>query len=566
MGRTGARVLVDCLVRAHVPLMTCVPGESFLAILDALYDVTGGEPASSSSAGSAGSTGLPDPPRLITARHEAAAANMAEAAGKLAGRPAACFVTRGPGATHASIAVHTAYQDGTPMLLVVGQAQRSSLGRPAFQEIDYEQFFGGIAKLVVQIEDADRTAELVTRALHVAAAGRPGPVVVAVPEDVLTDETDTPAVAPLRPTTARPSRQAVHAAVTALATAERPVLLAGGTGWSQSVSEHVDAFARNAVIPVVTGFRWQDAIDNESDAYVGYLGLGCSRTLRERLESADLVLALGARFDDPTTDGHQSLLGPTRPETLIQVHPDSAELALPGPPGLAIQADVTEFVRDVTAHDDGATPSPERQNWLRTLRSEHLAFREPVATWHPLDLGRVVLHVDETVPDDAIVTNGAGNYTIWVQRYRRFREYGTQLGPRNGAMGYGLPAALAAKALRPDRTVVCFAGDGCMLMDGNELATAVQHELDVTVIVVNNGKYGTIRMHQEREYPGRVIATDLRNPDFVRYAEAFGALGLRATTTREFVSAFGRALTHKGVAVVELLTDPAQLTPDTRLD
>jgi acetolactate synthase I/II/III large subunit len=531
---------------ARVPLMTCVPGESFLPVLDALYDI--GARA--------------DVPRLITTRHEAAAANMAEAAGKLTGRSAVCFVTRGPGATHASIALHTAYQDGTPLLLVVGQVTRAHLGRQAFQEMDYALVFGSSAKSVVRIHDVDRIPDHVARAVQVAHTGRPGPVVLVVPEDVLAETTSSrplPAPLPGEPPSREQDLRELHGL---LLSSTRPVLVVGGPGWTASVGEHVRAFAEQSSIPVVAAFRWQDAVDNRSPSYVGYLGLGCSPRLRERVAEADLVVAFGPRLDDPTTDGF-ALVDGRDSASVVLVSQDPQELSAATVAGTGIHtglATAAAYLARVTASD-----LTESGSWCSDLRAEYLAFRAGPAHRPEPDLAAIVDHVRSQLPDDAVVTNGAGNYTGWLQRYFEFRAFPTQIAPRNGAMGYGLPAGLAAAALGEGRPVVTFVGDGCLLMSGSELATAVQFGLKVIVIVVNNAMFGTIRMHQERHYPGRVVATELRNPDFAAYARSFGARGAVVARTHEFAPAFADAMEHAGPSLIEVRTDPAQLTPDLRL-
>ena len=551
--RTGGTALVECLAAHQIPLWTCVPGESFLAVLDALWQ------AQQQSA-----TEGAQPPRVITTRHEAAAASMAEAAGKLTGRAAVCLVTRGPGASHASIALHTAYQDGTPLILVVGQVSRDLLGRDAFQEMDYERVFGASAKSVLTISDADRIPELVARAVHVAHSDRPGPVVLVVPEDVQYDLTSVPVrLAP--PAGAPPlTPEDRDALLDRLRAARRPVLIVGGPGWSQSVGDDVTAFAERSSIPMAAAFRWQDAVDNASPSYAGYLGLGCSPELRQHVAAdADLIVALGPRLDDPTTNGYRLDAAAGRTVLVSQAPGDLGGPPAPAP-ALAIHASLESVASALRVADLAATA--DRREWRSTLRTVQEQFREPKGEAAlKLDTAAVVAHLREVLPDDAIVTNGAGNYAIWLQRFFEFRRFGTQLAPRNGAMGYGVPAGLAAAALHPDRPVVTMAGDGCFLMSGNELATAVQFGLNVTVIVVNNGMLGTIRMHQERTFPGHVIATGLRNPDFTAYAESFGALGLLVERTEEFPAALARALAHHGPALIELRTDPEQLTPDTRL-
>ncbi len=540
--RAGGAALVECLSAHEIPLWTCVPGESFLPVLDALWAAGVG---------------------VINTRHEAAAANMAEAAGKLTGRAAVCLVTRGPGASHASIALHTAYQDGTPLILLVGQVDRDLLGRDAFQEMDYERVFGSSAKAVLTIDDANLIPETVARAMHVAHSGRPGPVVLVVPEDVQYDLTAAPvqlAKPAGAPMLTAADRDALLAKLTA---ARRPVLIVGGPGWSQSVGDGITAFAERNQIPLAAAFRWQDAVDNASPSYAGYLGLGGSQDLRKQVTAdADLIIALGPRLDDPTTNGYQLDAAADHTVVVSQATGD-----LGGPPGPAPALAIHASLESVAAalREVALPPSADRDAWCAQLRSGQQRFREPTGADLKLNTAAVVAHLREVLPADAIVTNGAGNYAIWLQRFFEFRRFGTQLAPRNGAMGYGVPAGLAAAALHPDRTVVTVAGDGCFLMSGNELATAVQFGLNVIVIVVNNGMLGTIRMHQERAFPGHVIATQLRNPDFAAYAASFGALGLLVERTEEFPAALARARSHRGPALIELRTDPEQLSPDLRL-
>jgi len=540
--RTGGAALVECLAAHDVPLWTCVPGESFLPVLDALWEAGIG---------------------VINTRHEAAAANMAEAAGKLTGRAAVCLVTRGPGASHASIAAHTAFQDGTPLILLVGQVDRPLLGRDAFQEMDYRLVFGSSAKAVLTVDDADRIPVLVADAMRIAHSDRPGPVVLVVPEDVQYDQT-TASVRIGRPQPAPALTEADQdALINRLSQAKRPVLVVGGPGWTQAIGSQITAFAERNQIPLTAAFRWQDAVGNASPAYAGYLGLGGSRELRRLVtEDADLIVALGPRLDDPTTDGYKLDAAADRTVLVSQAPGDLGRPPAPAP-ALAIHASLESVAAAVSA---AVLPdSADRDAWRVRLRAVQEQFRTPNEPDQTLSTAAVVAHLRETLPDDSIVTNGAGNYAIWLQRFFEFRRFGTQLAPRNGAMGYGVPAGLAAAALHPDRTVVTFAGDGCFLMSGNELATAVQFGLNVIVIVVNNGMLGTIRMHQEREYPGHVIATELRNPDFAAYAASFGALGLLVRRTEEFPAALARARAHPGPALIELRTDPGQLTPDLRI-
>ena len=545
--RTGGRALVESLVANGVDLFTCVPGESFLPVLDALHDLV-------AQAGG---------PRLIGARHEAAAANMAEAAGKITGRPAACLVTRGPGAMHAAIAVHTAFQDGTPMLLLVGQIERHHRGRQAFQEVDYRAVFGSQTKLVVEIDDADRVPEIIARALDVATSGRPGPVVLALPEDMLYDETS----APVLPVPVRTGLSATPAdrdrLLQAIAGAERPLIVAGGPNWNQDAADALRRFAEANDVPVTTAFRDQDAIDNRSDAFAGYLGLSSSARTRELAMDSDLIVAFGCRLDDPTTDGFE-LTRAGRPGRVLVVTDDPMEATQ-----ALIPTDVILCRSDSLAAlivDASLPASASRSDWMTLLRKVRDAHRIPPDADFAVDLAAIVAHIRETTPDDTIITNGAGNYTAWVQRFFEFRRWGTQIAPHNGAMGYGLPAALGALAVRPGARAIAFAGDGDFQMEGMELATAVQARLPVIVIVIDNGMYGTIRMHQESRFPGRPIATNLGDPDFVQFAKAFGVSAHRVERTEDFPSLWATTLADDGPVLIHVKADPLRLTPERRLE
>jgi acetolactate synthase-1/2/3 large subunit len=542
----GGQVFVDSLVAGGVEFFSCVPGESFLPVLDALYGLT------TTVAGAS--------VRLVTARHESAAGFMAEAAGKLTGRPAVCLVTRGPGAMHAAIAVHTAYQDGTPLVLAVGQIARAHRGREAFQEMDYRSVFSSTAKLVVEIDDVDRIPEIVARALHVATSGRPGPVVIALPEDVLYASTSVTPVPMARTLPVSPSQASVREIVEITTSAQRPLIIVGGSTWTEQAGHDIRRFAETHAIPIAAAFRSQDVIDNRSESYVGYLGLGGSEQLRRHAAEADTWIVLGARLDDPTTDGYALIDEGRAGRTIVLTGDDAAQASQTFMPDVSVSCSIESLARELATVP--AAPSDERARRVAELRREHLDF---VAADETGGLPQIVRHLRDVLPDDAVITNGAGNYTGWVQRYFEFRRARTQLAPHNGAMAYGLPAAIAAAAIRPGVPVVAFAGDGCFMMSGNELATAVQHDLDLTVVVVNNAMYGTIRMHQERQFPGRTIATELRNPDFVAYARAFGAGGWSVDSAAGFIDAFAEARRRGGVNLIEVLTDPDQITTGARL-
>jgi acetolactate synthase I/II/III large subunit len=536
--RSGGQVLVDQLELHGVDTAFCVPGESYLAVLDALRD---------------------SPIRLIVCRHEAGAANMAEAYGKLTGRPGICLVTRGPGATHASVGVHTAYQDSTPMLLLVGQVARRMLGRGAFQELDYPHVFGGLAKWAAQIDDARRLPELVARAFAVARSGRPGPVVLALPEDMLTEETEVGDAEPLAPATAYASEADLHKLRELLASAQRPLVLVGEGGWSARAGADMVAFAEANELPLCALFRCQDYVDNRSRVYAGHLGIGTDPRLAERVTRADLLLVVGGQLGEIATRGYTLLEAPRPVQTLIHVHPGVEELGKVYQPALPIVSGLPEFASALRGLDP--VDSAAWRAWTQAARADYEEHLRHAKLPGDLELSEVMSHLRERLPADAVFTCGAGNFTVWAHRFYEFSRFGTQLAPRSGAMGYGLPAALAAKLLHPERAVVCLAGDGDFLMSGQELATASQYGLAVIILVVNNRMYGTIRMHQERLYPGRVVGTNLVNPDFVAYAESFGAFGELVERTEDFPDAFERALTAGRPALLELRVDPEAITP-----
>jgi acetolactate synthase-1/2/3 large subunit len=548
--RNGGRILVEALKRNGVDTLYCVPGESYLPVLDALVDAP--------------------QIRTIVTRHEGAAANMADAYGKLSGRPGICFVTRGPGATHASNGVHTAREDSTPMILFIGQVESAFRGRGAFQEIDYRQMFAGVAKWATEVDRIERLPEIVARAFTVAMSGRRGPVVVALPEDVLFGSAvvaDAPAA---RVACAAPPAAAIEEARGLLAAARRPLVIAGGSGWDAASCAALRRFVHANGLALAASFRRQDLFDNRDPHYVGQLGLGVSPRLAERMRAADMLLAIGTRLGETTSSGYALVESPQPRQTLIHIHPDPDELGRVYRAALPINAGVGEAVAALAACPlPGSLASePPWGEWTRAARADYLAHSTPpqleVAP-AGVDFAAVMAHLDATLPDDAIIANGAGNYTVWVHRFYRYRQPATELAPTNGAMGYGLPAAIAAKLRHPARTVVCFAGDGCFMMYPQELATAVQFGAAVVVIVVNNDMYGTIRMHQEREFPGRVSATALVNPDFVAFARSFGVHAERVERSADFPAAFARALAAGVPALIELKVDPRQIAPQARL-
>jgi acetolactate synthase-1/2/3 large subunit len=540
--RTGARILVDQLVLHGVDTAFCIPGESYIAVLDALRDA---------------------PIRLVVARHEAGAANMADAYGKLTGHPGICFVTRAPGATHAAVGIHAAFQDSTPLILFVGQVPREHRGREAFQELDYGRMFGEIAKWVVEVSRAATVPEVAARAFHVATSGRPGPVVVALPEDVLGEEADAADAEAYRAVRPSPAQEDVVRVQHLLARSERPLVVVGGGGWSAQAAADVQRWAEASRVPVATSFRRQDYVDNASPGYAGVLTIGHDPALASRLRNCDLLLALGTRLGDIATRGYTTLEPPQTPQTLVHVHADPDELGRVYEPDLAIVAGSAEFAAAL----GGLRPIDGSRwaEWTEAAHAEFLAWLDHRRGPGALDLGDVMAHLRERLPPEAIVTNGAGNYTVWVHRFYSFRRYRTQLSPCSGAMGYGIPAALAAKVVHPERPVVCVAGDGDFLMSGHELAAAAQENAPIVVLLVNNSMYGTIRMHQERQFPGRVVGTDLVNPDFVALAQAYGAYAELVDRSEDFAEAFERALTAGRSAVLELRVDPEAITPQATL-
>ena len=544
MRRTGGKVLVDQLALHGAELAFCVPGESYLSVLDALHDA---------------------PIRLVTCRHEAAAATMAEAYGKLTGRPGICLVTRGPGATHASIGVHTANQDSTPLILLVGQVGRDMLEREAFQEIDYRRMFNPMAKWVAQIESAERIPELLARAFTVATAGRPGPVVLALPEDMLLDEVEVADPGGYRPVHTHPGAEELKRLRELLERSERPLAIVGGGKWSEQAAEDIVAFCDANEVPVATSFRRQDYVDNRARVFVGHVGVGIDPALAARVEEADLLLVVGPRMGEMTTGGYTLVRPPLPRQTLVHVHAGAEELGRVYQPALAIHAGSPEFAAAARTACVTGTQSPARCAWVEAARADYLETLEPVPGPGSLNLSEVMVVLRERLPADPIVCNGAGNFATWPHRFWQYGRYRSQLAPTSGAMGYGVPAAIAAKIVEPERTVVCFAGDGDFLMSGQELATAAQEGTDVLFLVVDNGIYGTIRMHQEREYPGRVVGTSLTNPDFAAYAAAFGAHGELVERTEDFAAALDRALAAGRPALLHLRVDPDAIAPNTTL-
>lgn len=542
--RSGGQVLVDALRIHGVERAFCVPGESYLAALDALHDAR-------------------DDIELIVCRQEGGAAYMAEAYGKLTGKPGICFVTRGPGATNASVGVHTAFQDSTPMILFIGQVARDQMEREAFQEIDYRRMFGQMAKWVVEIEDAARIPELISQAFHRAVNGRPGPVVVALPEDMLTDHVSVADVPAFKRVEAHPGDEQLAEFRALLEKAERPMVVAGGGGWTAKAVEALKTFSETFHLPVAASFRCQDLFDNTHQNYAGDLGLAAGPKLIQHVKNCDLLISIGARLGEMTTGAYSLIDIPVPKQSLVHVHPGAEELGRVYHATLPINASVGGFL----ARANGLRPiaAPRWKEWTSAAHADYLANLQHPQVPGPVQMGDVMAWLRKHLPADAILTTGAGNYSAWAHRFYQYRTFRTQLGPTNGSMGYGVPAAIAAKITDRHRTVVAFAGDGCFLMNGQELATAVQYDARVIVLVINNGMYGTIRMHQERNYPGRVSGTQLTNPDFAALARSYGLHGETVETTADFAAAFERCGASGKPALIEIRIDPEALTPKMSL-
>ena len=549
--RTGGQILVDALHTHGVDTAFGVPGESYLDVLDALHD---------------------SDIRFVINRQEGGAAFMAEAYGKMTGKPGICFVTRGPGATNASIGVHTAYQDSTPMILFIGQVGNDFIDREAFQEIDYRRMYGEMAKWVAQIDRADRIPEYIARAFQVATSGRPGPVVLALPEDMLIDTAQVADTRRYTPVQAAPAASQIETLRALLAESRRPVVLLGGGSWNAQACADLQGFAEANALPVACTFRFQDLLDNGHPNYIGDVGIGINPKLAARVKNADLIIAIGPRLGEMTTGGYTLLASPVPSQRLVHIHADPEEL------GSVYQADlmIASGAPQITAMLAAMEPvdSSAWRDSLLDAKAELAAWQEQPPIFKdgqaPLDLWQVVQDLQAALPRDTIITNGAGNYASWAHRFWRYGGMRTQLAPTNGAMGYAVPSGVAAKIVDPGRTVVTFAGDGEFMMTGQELATAVQYGAGVLIIVFNNSMFGTIRMHQEKTYPGRVSGTTLHNPDFAALARAYGGHGEIVETTADFAPALERALAHaKGKnlpALIELRYDGNLITPNMTLE
>jgi len=541
--KSGGQLIVEALAANGVDRVFTVPGESFLAVLDALSDSA---------------------IDVVNARHEGGAAIMAEADGKLTGRPGVAIVTRGPGATNAAAGLHIARQDSTPMILLVGQIARGHREREAFQEIDYRRMFGEVAEWVAEIDEPARIPEFLSRAFHTATSGRPGPVVLALPEDMLRETASVLAPQPFEPIETYPGLTQTAQLQKLLWAAKRPFVIAGGARWSDKAVASLRRFAERFELPVAVSFRRQGLFDHDHPNYAGDVGLGINPALAKRIKEADLLLLLGGRMSETPSGGYTLIEAPEPRQMLVHVHASAEELGRVYRPTLAINATPNGFASQLeVVHPPVTIPWGDE---TRVANESYRAWSEPsprdVAG---VELGAMIRHLRETLPDDAILTNGAGNYAGWLHRYYRFRQPGTQLAPTSGSMGYGLPAAIAAKLRHPERIVVALAGDGCFQMTGQEFATAVQEGAAVIVIVVDNGMYGTIRAHQERAYPGRIAATALTNPDFAALARAYGGHGETVERTEDFASAFERAARSGKPAILHVKADPEAISPTTTI-
>ncbi len=538
MLKTGAEHLVHALMANGTTHVFCVPGESYLAVLDALVGAS---------------------ITVITCRHEAAAANMAAAHGKLTGRAGICFVTRGPGATHASIGVHTAFQDSVPMLLFIGQVARADRDREAFQEVNYRAMFAPLAKDATEIDDAARVPEYINRAFATAENGRPGPVVISLPEDMLTDVVEACALPASPRLRMAPAAADIEHLSALLKDAASPMLVVGGTGWTEQAAVDITAFAVANGLPIVTSFRAKDIIDNRHSHYAGDMGIGPNPKLAARITAADLLIVVGARLGEMTTGSYTLLPSPVTKQKLVHIHVSAEELGRVYYPTVAMCATMPEaaFALSGVAVRAAALPVAERAAYLEWIR--------PTPDGLGLNLSTIFSYLDQALPEDAIVCNGAGNYAVWTHRFCQHKKLGTQLAPTSGAMGYGVPAAIAAKIMQPEKMVVSVAGDGCFMMSMPDLATAVRYKAAVIFIVVNNSQYGTIRMHQEKHYPGRQSATALTNPDFVALAKAFGMNSWKVERAEDFAAVFAMAQTDGGPTLIEIITNPDDIAPGRTL-
>ena len=541
--RSGGEVLVDQLIVQGVTNAFCVPGESYLAVLDALYlkrkDIS-----------------------LYVARQDGGAAFMAEAYGKATGEVGICFVTRGPGATNASIGVHTAFQDSTPMILFVGQVGGDMVDREAFQEIDYRRMFGQMTKWVAQIDRVERIPEYVARAFQVASSGRPGPVVLALPEDMLVEKVRVEDSERVKRVTHQPSMQSMQEVRSLLELSERPLVILGGGGWSESARRQIEMFAEKNYLPVGCSFRRQDLFDNRHPNYIGDIGIGINPKLASIVKESDLLLVVGARLGEMTTGGYALIEAPTPKQKLIHIHPGIDELGRVFQASVMINSNIEEAAEALNLLEPSESVSTD---WLNKANKTYIKNIIPQPSTGDVDLSELMIAMRELLPRDTVMTNGAGNFSGWIHRYWQYEDFRSQIAPTNGAMGYGVPAGVAAKIACPDKLVVSVSGDGCFLMNGQEIATAIQYSLKILFIVFDNGMYGTIRMHQERDYPSHVYGTTLKNPDFAALAKAYGLHAETVTSTRDIRGAIKRCIDQNSASLIHIKVDPEAITTRTTL-
>jgi acetolactate synthase I/II/III large subunit len=541
--RTGAQLLVDSLLTHGAEMAFGVPGESYLAVLDAMHDVE-------------------DKFKFVICRQEGGAANMADAYGKLTGRPGICFVTRGPGASNAMVGLHTAFQDSTPLVLFIGQVHSEVVEREAFQEVDFRRMFGQMAKWVASIDRADRVQEMVSHAFHIATSGRPGPVVLALPEDMQDQLAEPFKLACYQRVAANPGEADLHTLRDMLAKAKKPLVVLGGGGWNKKGCDDFLAFAQAFNLPVACSYRAQDMIDNRDSHYVGDVAVGLNPALAARIQGSDLLIAIGSRLGEWTTVNYTLINIPRPMQTFVHIYAGAEELGRVYQGDLLINSGMPEFA---AAARKLPPLKPAWDEWTKDARADYETWQKPVKVPGKVNMSEIVRWMNKRLPPETIITNGAGNFSLWVHRFYRYPGFRTQLAPTSGAMGYGVPSGVGAKLVHPERPVVSFSGDGDFLMNGQELATAAQYNAKVIFIVVNNGMYGTIRMHQERHYPTRVSGTMLKNPDFAALARAYGLHGEIVETTEDFEAAFERAWSAKTAALLEVRIDPDAISPRASL-
>lgn len=554
--QTGATLLIASLAAQGVDTVFCVPGESYLAALDALYDYR-------------------DQISLVVCRHEGSATFMAEAHAKATGRPGICFVTRAPGATQASIGLHTAHQDSTPLILFVGQVGSEFMGREAFQEVDYRQMFQPVAKWVAEIAEPDRVPEMINRAFHEALSGRRGPVVLALPENVLSGEVKIAIqiAKPANPPQVAPSEQDMQKLKVLLENAQRPLVILGGSGWHAKAVEDIGVFLRNTGLPVICSFRRQDLFDNTDEQYVGVLGLGADPALQKAVKNSDLLMLLGSRMGEVPSCGYTLINSPQPQQLLVHCMPCAKELGRVYRPDLAILSTMPEMAHELAQRETQSNLKARWQPWVQSLRKGFESFSTPKIQ-HPVadstangmvDMGAIWHVLSHGLPDDVVITNGAGNYTAWAHRFHRYQTYGSQLAPTSGAMGYGLPAAIGGQLAHPNRPVLCLAGDGCFMMSAHELATAVKLKLPIVIVLFDNQMYGTIRMHQEKWFPERVYGTALDNPDFVALGRAYGAYSQAIHNADDLLSGILAGFKADRPTLLHVRTDPEQISPSASI-